>query len=290
MVALDLHIRPVVQGDHHLIANLIHFEQYAHRHLDWRGPLEWIGSPYFWLAQQNERAVAALACPPDPDAVYWLRLFVCASSVSLRASWRNLWETARLSLRGQTGQVAIIALHDWMAALAEESGFFYEDDIVMLSWSGAQHPPAHSALHIRLRPMEVRDLPHVAQVDQAAFIRLWQNSLPSLRLAFPQAGVAAVAEIDSRVVGYQISTYGPFGAHLARLAVLPDFQRRGVGRALVADLMAKVWAHGLQRITVNTQEKNYASQALYRKMGFVRSGENYPVFTWQLDGEWNHSQ
>lgn len=284
MVALDLLIRPVVQGDHHLIANLIHFEQYAHRHLDWRGPLEWVGSPYFWLAQQNGRAVATLACPPDPDHVYWLRLFASATSVSLRDSWRILWETARLSLRGETGQVAIIALHDWMAALAEESGFLYEDDIIMLTWSGARSPARGAAVNVRLRPMEVRDLPEVADVDQAAFSRLWQNSLPSLRLAFPQAAVAVVAEIDSQVVGYQMSTFGPFGAHLARLAVHPDFQGQGVGQVLLSDLTDKVSAHGLQRITVNTQGKNHASQALYRKMGFMRNGESYPVYTWLLDG------
>lgn len=284
MVTLDLLIRPVAQGDHHLIANLIHFEQYAHRHLDWRGPLEWVGSPYFWLAQHNGRAVAALACPPDPEEVYWLRLFASASSVSLRDSWRVLWETARLALRGQTGQVAVIALHDWMAALAEESGFLYEDDIVMMTWSGAPRPTEAMPADIHLRPMTVNDLPEVADVDRAAFSRLWQNSLASLRLAFPQAGVAMVAEMDSQVVGYQISTFGPFGAHLARLAVHPNAQRRGVGRALLADLIDKVSAHGLQRITVNTQGKNLASQALYRKMGFTRNGENYPVFTWRLDG------
>ncbi|MEJ5226157.1 MAG: GNAT family N-acetyltransferase, partial [Anaerolineales bacterium] len=85
-------------------------------------------------------------------------------------------------------------------------------------------------------------------------------------------------------VGYQISTFGPFGAHLARLAVHPNAQQRGVGRALLADLIDKVSAHGLQRITVNTQGKNLVSQALYRKMGFVPSGESYPVFTWRLDG------
>lgn len=282
MVALDLLIRPAVQSDQNRIANLIHFEQYAHRHLDWRGPLDWVGSPYFWVAQQNGRAVSALACPPDPESVFWLRLFACASSVPLRDSWRAMWETARLALRGQSGQVAVIALHDWMAALVEDSGFVYADDIVMLAWSAGAHPAVNLPQHVDLRPMQVSDLPEVAEVDQAAFARLWQNSLPSLRLAFPQAGAATVAVVDSQIVGYQISTFGPFGAHLARLAVHPRFQGQGVGRALLADLTKQVTAQGFQRITVNTQGKNHVSQALYRKMGFAPSGESYPVYTWLL--------
>lgn len=282
MVTLESFIRPVTRGDHHRIANLIHFEQYAHRHLDWRGPLEWVGSPYFWLTQQHERTVAALACPPDPAQVYWLRLFACAASVSLRDSWHTLWETAQIALRDKPGQVAIIALHDWMAALAEESDFRFEDAILMMSWSGALTPAPATPAHISLRPMQMHDLPQVAAVDAAAFPLLWQNSLPSLQLALPQAGVAAVAEVDGQVVGYQMSTYGPFGAHLARLAVLPGFQRQGVGRALVSDLTHKVTARGLQRITVNTQGKNIHSQALYRAAGFVHHGESYPVYTWAL--------
>lgn len=281
MVTLESFIRPVKQGDNHLIANLIHFEQHTHRHLDWRGPLEWVGSPHFWLAQQNGRTVAALACPPDPAQVYWLRLFTCAASVSLRETWRMLWETARLALRGEQGRVAIIALHDWMAALAEESGFSFEDDIIMMSWSGTLPQPP--AAHITLRPMQVQDLPEVADVDAVVFPVLWQNSLPSLRLAYPQSGVAVVAEVDGQVAGYQMSTYGPFGAHLARLAVLPGFQRQGIGRALVSDLTRKVTARGLQRITVNTQSQNAQSQALYRAMGFAHHGESYPVYTWALN-------
>jgi len=35
---------------------------------------------------------------------------------------------------------------------------------------------------------------------------------------------------------------------------------------------------GADLITVNTQNNNHSSLALYQKMGFFRTGEEYPVF------------
>jgi len=91
-----------------------------------------------------------------------------------------------------------------------------------------------------------------------------------------------VAQINNETVGYQISTRNSFGVHLARLAVLPQQQGHGVGYYLVQDLLNKTRLAGLYRLTVNTQNDNQASLALYQKMGFVLTGERYTVFTYQL--------
>jgi ribosomal protein S18 acetylase RimI-like enzyme len=70
--------------------------------------------------------------------------------------------------------------------------------------------------------------------------------------------------------------------HLARLAVRNEAQGRGVGSALVRDLIQRLISKNRQRITVNTQADNAASLALYQKLGFVRTGEQYPVFISQV--------
>jgi ribosomal protein S18 acetylase RimI-like enzyme len=130
--------------------------------------------------------------------------------------------------------------------------------------------------------MSDADLPVVAAVDAAGFERLWKNSVATLRFGFSQAGFATVAQIDDEVVGYQISTRNSFGVHLARLAVVPQQQRQGVGYYLVQDLLTKARLAGALRLTVNTQNDNKASLALYQKLGFVLTGERYTVFTYQL--------
>jgi len=60
--------------------------------------------------------------------------------------------------------------------------------------------------------------------------------------------------------------------------VLPAVQGRGVGRALVADLIQQTGRLGLARLTVNTQSDNFTSLALYNNIGFHETGERFPVY------------
>ena len=112
----------------------------------------------------------------------------------------------------------------------------------------------------------------------AAFEPLWRNSLEALSHAFGQASYASVAEGEGGLVGYQLSTGGTFGTHLARLAVSPAAQRRGLGVALVQDLIEHIPPGREPRLTLNTQSNNVASHALYDRVGFRRTGERFPVF------------
>jgi ribosomal protein S18 acetylase RimI-like enzyme len=79
-----------------------------------------------------------------------------------------------------------------------------------------------------------------------------------------------------------LSTGGSGRAHLARLAVLPEIQGRGIGRALVQDLFAQLVRNGVYRVSVNTQNDNATSLRLYQRLGFVRTGEQYPVYLYDV--------
>jgi len=122
------------------------------------------------------------------------------------------------------------------------------------------------------------DWPQVVALDWACFEPLWQNSQAALQLAFNQAIFVTVIEEGSRIIGYQISTPSPRGGHLARLAVHPTEQGRGIGYALVYDLLVRFSNQGAAQVTVNTQAENTASLALYQKANFELTGHNYPVY------------
>jgi ribosomal protein S18 acetylase RimI-like enzyme len=130
--------------------------------------------------------------------------------------------------------------------------------------------------------MTEADLRQVAETDNAAFDPLWHNSLDTIRLAFSQSLIATVAENSHGIFGYQISTGHGQRAHLARLAVRPEVQGRGIGRALLSDLFNRVTQNGISRLSVNTQSDNATSLSLYKKMGFQRTGEEYPVYTFKV--------
>lgn len=275
-------IRKATSQDKQALANLIHFGTLVHRHLDWRPPLEWLDSQPFLVLENEHRILAALACPPDPPSVVWMRLFVAFDEHDLLANWKQLWHQAyEMVTPDPELKVAAIPLQNWFQKLLDKCHFQPTTDVVMLIWDNGVIPEQHSSPDIALRPMNIDDLYLVEQLDKLAFGSIWHNSRMSLEYAFRQAAIATIAEIEGEIVGYQISTGMQMGGHLARLATHPDYQRQGIGSAILRDLMRQFKQRGALRITVNTQEDNIGSIALYENSGFTRTGETYPVYVYQ---------
>ena len=272
-------IRQATREDQQQLANLIHFGTLVHRHLDWRPPLEWIGKQPFLVLERDKRLIAALACPPDPKSVVWLRLFVAYDEQDLAYSWKALWSQALEMISPDLDlEIAAIPLQKWFQKLLEKSRFHTSTDVVMLIWDTAVIPDKQSSPEITIRPMNIDDLNQVEILDKSAFGTIWHNSRISLEYAFRQAAIATIAEIEGVIVGYQISTSMQMGGHLARLATHPRYQCQGIGSAILCDLLVQFIQRGALRITVNTQEDNLASIALYENSGFSRTGETYPVY------------
>ena len=272
-------IRQAKNSDQKQLANLIHFGSLVHRHLDWRPPLEWIGHDPFLVLEEDNRLVAALACPPDPPSVVWIRLFVSYDEENLVESWTHLWSQALEMISPDPElQVAAIPLTNWFQRLLQASQFQTTTNVVMLIWDNGKIPPEQPSPEISIRPMTIDDLSQVEVLDKIAFGSLWHNSRTSLEYAFKQAAIATIADIDGVIVGYQISTSMQMGSHLARLATHPQYQRQGIGYAILRDLQVQFKQRGAMRITVNTQEDNLASIALYENAGFTSTGETYPVY------------
>lgn len=269
------------EKDRNQLANLIHFGSWVHRHLDWRPPLDWIGYQPYLIAERDGQILAALACPPDPPEAAWIRLFAAASEITVAEAWDVLWPAAHEYLWGIT--VAAISLQGWFSQQLSLAKFRQTHSVAMLTWENQKLPPESTVPDCLLRWMNFEDLALVKELDQVAFSPIWQQSMDMLEIAFQQAAVATVAEDEEGIIGYQISTAGSGGGHLARLAVHPRVQGEGVGYALLRDLLVQFYRRGALKITVNTQLDNEASLALYNKAGFRRTGEIYPVYEAYLD-------
>lgn len=287
MITTSLHVRRAVAQDHLQIASLVFHEANTHRHLDWRSALEWIGSQNYWVLEENGMVAAALACPEDPPNVAWIRLFAHQPHLSGLEAWSALWERAHTEIESSNPrtQIAAIILKQWFQTMLLSSGFEMKQDIILLQLRGEQYRPPAAPSGFRIRRMEMSDLLVIAQVDLEAFGPFWHNTLDALQRARSQAIHATVAETETGVIGYQISTGNPVGAHLARLGVRPEAQGRGVGTALVRDLVQWLEKRQAVNISVNTQADNTASLALYQKLGFVRTGEYFPVFVYPLESK-----
>jgi ribosomal-protein-alanine N-acetyltransferase len=276
-------VRPATEEDRFQLASLIQLEPYVHRHLDWRAPIDWLGSRPYLVAEKDGQLVSALACPADPPGVSWIRTFACAGSVNAWPYWKQLWSAARAELStGPVVHVAAIPLFSWFRQILVKSGFDHTHKVVVLAWDRQPVPDGNRRPAIEIKPMAQKDLPEVAEVDNAAFETIWQNSEAALSLAHKQSVMASVAHGPDGIVGYQITTQSPYGWHLARLAVHPSHQRQGIAAAMILDLLTRALDRGQSQVTVNTQHNNPASLDLYRKIGFKRTGEEYPVFQTRL--------
>ena len=278
-------VRPADLRDRQQLSNLVFFETRLHRHLDWRSPLEWLGAPFYWALEEGGQISAALACPPEAAGIAWVRLFVYTARWSAEKAWNLLWSAAKQEIAQAGGaRVAAIAIQPWFQDILASDGFKNPQQIVMLEWRGnASQPVAvHAAPGIHIRRMTETDLPGVERTDAASFDPLWHNPLDTLRRALGQALYATVAQNEHGIVGYQLSTGGGQRAHLARLAVHPVVQGKGAGRALLGDLFTYLTHAGIPRLSVNTQSDNSVSLSLYQRTGFVRTGEQYPVYTFDV--------
>ncbi len=265
------------------IASFLNENNQIHRHLDWFGTLDWLGYQPYLLLIKDKKIYAVLCATPENDKSAWVRTFVTKKNLPLEETWQGLLDKAIVKLKENgINQLAALALHSWFEGLLSVSGFKHRQNIVVLEWGGKLPSEVPINPDIKIRPMNLTDLPEVHDLDKIAFQPLWQNSLAGLTKAYEQPGISTVAVCQGIIIGYQISTSMTIYGHLARLAVNPDYQRRGIASALVYDLLRQFDQQGFWRVTVNTQSDNSPSLKLYDTFGFERTGEEIPVYKLNL--------
>lgn len=131
---------------------------------------------------------------------------------------------------------------------------------------------------VTLRPGDFADLDALAELDAAAFPPLWHFPAVALRPLMIQ-GRLEIAWHEDALVGYWLMTMSGAIAHVARLAVHPQWQGRGIGRQLMLDALTVATEGNCQRVVLNTQVDNVPSQRLYHSLGFRPTGEEFVVLT-----------
>jgi len=278
----SINIRQAEKSDTSSIADFLSRAACVHRHLDWQGVLDWIPFDPFLIMQDEYRLQAILTCPPDLEKIAWIRCFACEKKYDLSPSWEALFNKIMNLPQLAGSSLFSVGLNDWFANLLDQSGFVNFQNIVVLQWNEKMPVIQSFNQSWLIRPMEVGDLDQVAELDQAAFESIWVNPPDKIRLAYAQAEHSSVVELDDHIVGYEMTTANHLSAHLARIAIHPDFQQQHIGSSLITDMFKYFIRKGISNISVNTQSNNNASLALYKRLGFELTNETFPVFQYQI--------
>lgn len=267
---------------HELLTSSFH----VHAHLDWFDVDDWLahsGSPVR-IAARDSRISGLMGLSTPLDGASWLRVAAISDYQDAASILSALWEDLKPELRALgVRQVAALLLRDWPERYLPRLGFHNLEDIITLRRSDTRELAEPAVPGCAIRPMRAEDLPIVTALDHAAFEPPWQMGGDELRRAEETAAWSTVAVSPAgEILGYQMTTLYFDGAHLARLAVLPAARSRGVGGLLVTAMLRHFWRRGVYGVTVNTQDSNLASQRLYAKFGFARTGYDLPVWVADL--------
>lgn len=125
----------------------------------------------------------------------------------------------------------------------------------------------------------------VLAVDGRSFPPFWRLDDGGLSDAIEATPVARfrVATVGGDIVGYAICGRSGRRGYVQRLAVDPQHQGRGLGRALVVDGLRWMRRRGVARAVVNTQHSNEAALALYERLGFRRQPPGLAVLAVRLE-------
>ena len=85
-------------------------------------------------------------------------------------------------------------------------------------------------------------------------------------------GLYVAAHDGAKLVGYAGMMRVLDEGHIHNVAVLPDYRKRGIGRALISELIKLAKENGLRLMLLEVRAGNEAATSLYQRLGFERRG------------------
>lgn len=141
-------------------------------------------------------------------------------------------------------------------------------------------PGAASAIPPALREASPADIPALIEAERACFGKdAWTPGM--VREEFERAGgVQVVVAERATIIGFAFGWLVVGELHVLHIATLPDLRRQGVGRRLLAALLA---TPGIDSAWLEVRADNPAAIALYLAQDFVEVGRRKRYYADGID-------
>lgn len=182
---------------------------------------------------------------------------------------------AAFTARARTPRLEYVSPAPYVDAALAAAGFTVDLRLPLMTLApgGLRTPPAPDGVTVSLADGE-DDLRAVALVQNTAYgagATVTGADIARLRAGQGKGGVVVLARCDGAPCGAG-QAMPPHGGlvHLAGVAVLPEFRRRGIASAVGADLSARAFASGARPyLETETSIEN----RLYGRLGYATAGE-----------------
>lgn len=125
---------------------------------------------------------------------------------------------------------------------------------------------------MKIEKMTAEHLDEVILIEQDCFVHPWSRQSIESELA-NENSVFLTAIVDNKVVGYIGMNVVVDEGYIFNVAVDKEYRKRGIGSALINELVNFGKKNNLCFLTLEVRESNKNARSLYSKFGFIKVGE-----------------
>ena len=155
-------------------------------------------------------------------------------------------------------------------AFLNSFGFIETGAQLSLQWKARAKPEAPAMPALRIRPAAAKDAGTLTRLSRDAWAGApdtYASRADEIAQLFGAEGrVALLAESEAKPLGYLAGVQLGRTLGIEEVAVLPDFRRMGIGRALIVHALRNE-----EGAVLSVSEANGPARALYKSLGFVQS-------------------
>jgi ribosomal-protein-alanine N-acetyltransferase len=126
-----------------------------------------------------------------------------------------------------------------------------------------------------LRNFLFSDISQILTIEKTVYSLPWTSA--TFHTCLQAGALGWVAEEADQIIGFIILTCDDETCHILNIAVLPVYQRRGVGRRLLMQALSYATTQGALVTHLEVRVDNEAALLFYQEAGFQQTGvrKNY---------------
>ena len=147
----------------------------------------------------------------------------------------------------------------------------HQPEYLRQSQAERERAQREKAAKVRIRELKVEDAAAVEEMEYQSFPDPWSQNSILETISNPQT-ICLLAEKAGKAIGYLFVYTAVDEAEIARIAVVQEERKQGIGKCLLKALEGICRKKQIEKLLLDVREGNQAARAFYKKMAFQEDG------------------